>query len=75
MEQKTAEEILLNQVTFRDKVKQEFVLIAMQAYSKQEVEIAVEKALEIASEKASNSDGISFGILDLKDEVLLELNK
>ena len=90
MEQKTAEEILREYCSFgswQNGSKTERQLIsAMQAYSKQQQEIAVEKSLRIASENAvvisreiHHNDIIKIvdkkSILSLKPEILKELEK
>lgn len=77
MEQKTAEEIL----EYHYDTSYASIKIAMQAYAKQQQEIAVEKALEIIDTNLggvvcnTTFERISKEILSLKPEILKELEK
>lgn len=82
MEQKTAEEFLNDML--ENEIPEELnwedmTIIAMNKFAnykaKQQQEIAVEKALEIADDKVYEYEGVYAGLVSLKPEILKELEK
>ena len=80
MEQKTAEEILRENGVTPDgeNITQGYynaVVYAMKLFTDQQVDKAVDKALEIADDKVYEYEGAYAGLVSLKPEILKELEK
>ena len=80
MKQKTAEEILReNGVTLDgENITQGYynaVVYAMKLFTDQQVDKAIDKALEMADDKVYEYEGAYAGLVSLKPEILKELEK